>query len=109
MGKNKSAEILVWKSLACTKPYCFDVADDSRVCYVEKYFLSKGICKDPYGGVQSLHYDVLKLGNYNSLEESFQIKIDFIPTLYRASLIKVSSRNTTMSRKFYVCIHKIVF
>ena len=30
--------------LACTKPYYFDVADDSRVCYVEKDFSSKGIC-----------------------------------------------------------------
>ena len=32
------------KHLACTKRYCFDVADDSRVCYVEKDFSSKGIC-----------------------------------------------------------------
>ena len=31
--------------LACTKPYYFDVADESRVCYVEKDFLSKVICK----------------------------------------------------------------
>ena len=27
--------------LACTKPYYFDVADDSMVCYAEKDFLSK--------------------------------------------------------------------
>ena len=25
-------------NLACTKSYYFDVADDSRVCYVEKDF-----------------------------------------------------------------------
>ena len=30
--------------IACTKPYYLDVADDSRVCYVEKDFLSKVIC-----------------------------------------------------------------
>ena len=31
--------------VACTNSYYFDVADDSRVCYVEKVFLSKVICK----------------------------------------------------------------
>ena len=47
--------------LACTKPYYFDVADDSRVCYVEKDFSSKVICKKPHDEVQCLHYDVLGL------------------------------------------------
>ena len=46
--------------LACTKPYYFDVADDSRVCYVEKDFLSKVICKKLHDEVQCLHYDVSK-------------------------------------------------
>ena len=32
----------VLKKVACTKPYHFDVADDSRVCYVEKDFSSQG-------------------------------------------------------------------
>ena len=49
--------------LACTKHYYFDVADDSRVCYVEKDFSSKGICRNLYGGVQCLHNDILKLRN----------------------------------------------
>ena len=47
--------------LACTKPYYFDVADDSMVCYVEKDFSSKGICKNLYDGVQCLHYGVLHI------------------------------------------------
>ena len=46
---------IAWKAtmltLACTKPYYFDVADDSRVCYVEKDFLSKVICKKPHDEV----------------------------------------------------------
>ena len=46
--------------VACTKPYYLDVADDSRVCYVEKDFLSKVICKKLHDEVQCLHYDVLK-------------------------------------------------
>ena len=58
-------------TLACTKSYYFDVADDSRVCYVEKDISSKGISKNLYGGEQCLHYDVLKLGNCNSLDELF--------------------------------------
>ena len=45
---------------ASTKPYYFDVADDGRVCYVEKEFLSKVICKNLYIGVQCLYYDVSK-------------------------------------------------
>ena len=44
--------------LACTKPYYFDVADDSRVCYVEKDFLSKVICKNLFDELQRLHNDV---------------------------------------------------
>ena len=49
------------KYLACTKPYYFYVADDSRVCYIGKYFLSKVINKKLYDEVQCLHYyDVSK-------------------------------------------------
>ena len=44
--------------LACTKPYYLDVADDSRVCYVEKDFLSNVICKKLHDEVQCLHSDV---------------------------------------------------
>ena len=44
--------------VACTKPYYFDVAGDSRVCYVEKDFLSKVICKKLHDEVQYLHHDV---------------------------------------------------
>ena len=47
-------------ALACTKPYYFDVADDSRVCYVEKDFLSQVICKKLHDEVHSLHYDESK-------------------------------------------------
>ena len=36
----------------------FDVADYSRVCYVEEDLSSKEIYKNPYGGGQCLHYDV---------------------------------------------------
>ena len=43
--------------LACTKPYYFDVADDSRVCYVEKDFLSEVICKKLHVEEQCLNYD----------------------------------------------------
>ena len=46
--------------LACTKPYYFDVADDSRVCYVEKDFLSKVICKKLHDEEHCLHYDESK-------------------------------------------------
>ena len=42
------------------KPYYFDVADDSRVCYVEKDFLSKVICKKLHDEVHCLHYNVSK-------------------------------------------------
>ena len=49
-----------WYFLACTKPYYFDVADDSRVCYVEKDFLSKVICKKLRDEVHCLHYNVSK-------------------------------------------------
>ena len=64
--------------VACTKPYYFDVADDSRVCYVEKNFLSKVICKNLYVGVQCLFYDVSKR-QFISLEDkkliSFQLSM----------------------------------
>ena len=46
--------------LACTKPYYLDVAEDSRVCYVEKDFLSKVICKKLHDEVHCLHYNVSK-------------------------------------------------
>ena len=45
--------------LACTKPYYLNVADDSRVCYIEKDFLSKVICKKLHYEMQCLHFDVL--------------------------------------------------
>ena len=57
--------------LACTKSYYFDVADDSRVCYVEKDFSSKVICKKPHDEVQCLHYDVSKYSKSNLLGELF--------------------------------------
>ena len=47
-------------NLACTKPYYFDVADDSSVCYVEKNFLSKFICKKLHDEVLCLNYDKSK-------------------------------------------------
>ena len=65
-----------------TKPYYFDVADDSRVCYVEKDFSSKVICKKPHEEVQCLHYDVSKYNKSNSLWELFYIQIDFFTTFY---------------------------
>ena len=49
--------IIASKPLACTKPYYFDVADDSRVCYVEKDFLSEVICKKLHVEEQCLNYD----------------------------------------------------
>ena len=48
------------EDVACTKPYYFDVADDSRVCYVEKDFLSKVNCKKLHHEVHCLHYNVSK-------------------------------------------------
>ena len=42
--------------VACTKPYYFNVADDSRVCNVEKDFLSKVICEKLHDEVR-LHYN----------------------------------------------------
>ena len=50
----------VGQFVACTKPYYLDVADDSRVCYVEVIFSSRVICKRLHDEVQCLHYDVSK-------------------------------------------------
>ena len=47
-------------SIACTKPYYFNVAGDSRVCYVEEDLLSKVICKKLHDEVHCLHYDKSK-------------------------------------------------
>ena len=75
MGVKKAFLIWIfmgWCHLACTKPYYFDVADDSRVCYVEKDFLSKVICKKLHDEVQCLHFDVSKYQRqFDSLEELF--------------------------------------
>ena len=52
--------------IACTKPYYFDVADDSRVSYVEKDFLSK-----VHDEVHCLHYDKSKRQVYLTPQGSF--------------------------------------
>ena len=60
--------------IACTKPYYLDVADDSRVCYVEKDFLSKVICKKLHDEVQWLRLDQLVLVIWHLLtRDSFLI------------------------------------
>ena len=38
-------DLIVQVNTSLYQPYYFDEADDSRVCYVEKDFLSKVICK----------------------------------------------------------------
>ena len=48
------------EDLACIKPYYFDLADDSMVCYVEKDFSFKVICKKLHDEVHCLHYNVSK-------------------------------------------------
>ena len=87
MIKNKFSD----ENIECTKPYYFNVADNSRVSYIKKDFSSKGICKNLYGGVQYLHYNILKLGNYKSLEKLFYIIIDFIPINITHAIKKILS------------------
>ena len=60
MANNKGEAKKVGRNLACTKTYYFDVANNSRVCYVEKGFSSKVICKKLNDEVHCLHYDESK-------------------------------------------------